>query len=117
VKTKTRSVLTLTLALGCAPSAHGQEEILADPMRPATHSPAAAADAAPAESGVQVILTSPQRKLAVIDGKVVRLGGDVREGTLVGLSDAGAVLKKNGGRDVLLLHPGIDKRPARKLAP
>jgi hypothetical protein len=66
---------------------------------------------------VQVILTSPQRKLAVIDGKVVRLGGDVREGTLVGLSDAGAVLKKNGGRDVLLLHPGIDKRPARKLAP
>ena len=86
-------------------------------MRPATHSQAAAPDAAPAESGVHVILTSPQRKLAVIDGKVVRLGGDVREGTLVGLSDAGAVLKKDGGSDVLLLHPGIDKRPAKEAAP
>lgn len=86
-------------------------------MRPENRAQASAADAAPAESGVQVVLTSPERKLAVIDGKVVRLGGGVREGTLVGLSDAGAVLKKDDGRDVLLLHPGIDKRPAKKVAP
>jgi MSHA biogenesis protein MshK len=117
VKKKTRSVLTLTLALGCAPSAYGQAEILTDPMRPANQAQASAPDAAPAEGGVQVILTSPERKLAVIDGKVVRLGGGVREGTLVGLSDAGAVLKKDDGRDVLLLHPGIDKRPVAKAAP
>ena len=107
----------MTLALGCAPSAHGQAEILADPMRPANQAQAPASDAAPAESGVNVILTSPERKLAVIDGRIVRLGGAVREGTLVGLSDTGAVLKKDGGSDVLLLHPGIDKRPAKKAAP
>ncbi len=63
-------------------------------------------------AGVQVILTSPERKLALIDGKVVPLGGDARGGTLVGLSESGAVLHKDdGGRDVLLMHPAIDKKP------
>ena len=81
-------------------------------MRPANAVQAPAGDAAPAaESGVNLVLTSPARKLALIDGRVVPLGAEVRDGTLVGLSDSGAVLRKDDGRDVLLLHPGIDKRP------
>jgi hypothetical protein len=41
---------------------------------------------------------------------VVPLGAAVRDGTLAGVSDSVAVVKKNGERDVLLMHPNIDKK-------
>jgi len=94
--------------------AQGAAEIMIDPMRPpgaGDATPAASSRGAPSTAGVQVILTSPGRKLALIDGKVVPLGGDAREGTLVGLSDSGAVLSKDGSRNVLLMHPQVDKKP------
>jgi hypothetical protein len=88
---------------------------MADPMRPPQASSGAQAPGgAPSTSGLQVVITSPQRKLAVIDGVVVPLGAPVRKGTLDGLSDSLAVVKKNGERDILLMHPGIDKKPARR---
>ena len=83
-----------------------------DPMRPPTASGAAAGAAAPA-SGLQGVITSPRRKLAVIDGAVVPLGAPVRDATLSGVSDSLVVLQKDGERDVLLMHPNIDKKPAR----
>lgn len=106
--------------LAGAASAQAPAGILSDPMRPAgvaDEGTAGKPDArVPAASGVQIILTSPERKLAVIDGKVVPLGGDVRGGTLVGLSESAAVLRKDGGRDVLLMHPAIDKKPPSNAA-
>lgn len=83
-------------------------------MRPpgAPAAGAAAQGAAPAR-GLQAVITSPGRKLAVIDGAVVPLGAAVRDGTLTGISDSVAVLNKNGERDVLRMHPNVDKRPAR----
>lgn len=69
---------------------------------------------APVASGLQATLLSTQRKLAVIDGAVVPLGAPVRNATLSGVSDSLAVLKKNGARDVLLMHPNIDKKPAKR---
>ena len=101
-------------AFGAAAQAQAPGRILIDPMRPAGMAETAPSgrDASGASgAGVQVILTSPGRKLALIDGKVVPLGGDARGGTLVGLSDSGAVLHKEGSRDVLLMHPAIDKKP------
>ena len=87
---------------------------LQDPMRPPGVAPAgAAARGTTPASGLQGVITSPGRKLAVIDGTVVPLGATVREGTLAGVSDSVAVLNKNGERNVLLMHPNIDKRPAR----
>lgn len=88
---------------------------LDDPMRP----PEAAASSAPVVStpsagGLQIVITSPQRKLAVIDGAVVPLGAPVRKATLAGVSDSLAVLRKNGDSDVLLMYPNIDKRPSRR---
>jgi hypothetical protein len=76
---------------------------------------AASADARPAPkpSGLQVIISSPRRALAVIDGVVVPLGSPTRHGTLSSLSDSVAVLRKNGETDVLLMHPDIDKKPSR----
>jgi len=83
-----------------------------DPMRPpgAASSAVQGSASAPPASGLQAVITSPQRKLAVIDGAVVPLGAAVRAGTLAGVSDSVAVLKKNGDSDVLLMHPGIEKR-------
>jgi MSHA biogenesis protein MshK len=87
-----------------------------DPMRPPDAAPAATGSAAPAPStgGLQVVITSPQRKLAVIDGAVVPLGAPARKGTLAGVSDSVAVLRRNGDSDVLLMYPNIDKRPSRR---
>ena len=107
-----RKCLLTACALSVAPAyAQTGAGILTDPMRPPDAREATSAAAAPAGMGVQVILTSPERKLAVIDGRVVPMGGDARGGTLVGLSDTAAVVEKQGGRDVLLVHPAIDKKP------
>jgi len=69
---------------------------------------------APVNTGLQLVLTSAQRKLALIDGALVPVGGKVRSGTLAGLSDSVAVLQRNGSRDVLLMHPNIEKKPSRR---
>ena len=89
---------------------------LDDPMRPPDAAPSAGAVAAApvSNSGLQIVITSPQRKLAVIDGAVVPLGAPVRKSTLAGVSDSVAVLRKNGDSDVLLMYPNIDKRPSRR---
>ncbi len=89
--------------------AHAQP--LKDPMRPADAAPAASGTpAAAAAPRLQVVITSPTRKLAVIDGEVVPLGASVREATVEGISDSLVVLKKKNERDVLQMHPQIDKK-------
>jgi hypothetical protein len=87
-----------------------------DPMRP-PDAPSAAQGRPASGFGLQAVITSPQRKLAVIDGSVVPLGSRVRGATLAGVSDSVAVLRKNGSRDVLLMHPDIDKKPAKRERP
>jgi hypothetical protein len=107
------------LGVGCfcllvLAGAHAQS--LNDPMRPPEARPVGQSGA-PTSSGLQAVLTSPERKLALIDGTVVPLGSKVRNATLYGVSDSLAVLKKDGGRDVLLMHPDIDKKPSRRERP
>lgn len=108
-----RKCLLTSLLIGVgAAQAQAPARPLVDPMRPADLSEATASrETRVSEPGVRIILTSPERKLAVIDGKVVSVGDQVRGGTLVGLTDSAAVLRKDGSRDVLLMHPAIDKRP------
>jgi hypothetical protein len=107
-----RSV-TLGLVFFCAfAQAPARAQPMNDPMRPpgAASSGAQSSGSSSTASGLQAVITSPQRKLAVIDGAVVPLGSRARDGTLTGLSDSVAVVKKNGDHDVLLMHPGIDKK-------
>ena len=112
-----RKVIGLLAAIalfGAFAQSESRAQGLQDPMRPPGVGPASAGGrtAVPA-SGLQAVITSPGRKLAVIDGAVVPLGASVRDGTLTGVSDSVAVLNKKGERDVLLMHPNIDKRPSR----
>lgn len=110
---KTNLAFALAAAFVCAAPLGAQT--LDDPMRPPGAAATGAVTAA-TQNGLQGTLTSPQRKLAVIDGAVVRLGQPVRGAKLEGLSDSLAVLQKDGERDVLLMHPNIEKKRARREA-
>lgn len=105
-----REVIFLSLAMvfGCAVA-----QPMNDPMRPPNVGTDSAPDA-PSASGLQGVIVSPERKLAIVDGEVVPLGAPTRHGTLSGLSDSSAVVRRNSERDVLLMHPSVDKRPARR---
>ena len=103
--------LSVVIAVACAfAQSAARAQGLQDPMRPPGAPAPGAAGAPAAGGGLQAVITSPGRKLAVIDGAVVPLGGATRDGTLAGISDSVAVLNKNGERNVLLMHPNIDKR-------
>jgi hypothetical protein len=100
--------------LACALAQGNARAQTADPMQPPGESGASRAGAPPsASTGLQLVIVSPQRKLALIDGSLVHVGGKTRSGTLAGVSDSVAVLQKDGSRDVLLMHPNIEKKPAR----
>ena len=105
--------LGLVLALvGGSACAQG----LSDPMRPP--GPPLPTDRASPETQtsrpqLQSILLSPQRKVAVINGQTVVLGGRIGDATLLEISATGVVLKRAEGLETLRLLPDTDKKPAR----
>jgi len=108
-------VVFLSFAIAGVALAQSPAQSSADPMRPfeARDDAAAQAGTAPASS-LQGVLTSPGRKFALINGVAVRVGGALREGTLVELTESSAVLQKNGQREVLRMYPHIEKKPIRR---
>ena len=110
----------LLLLVGASPvgqAAHAQ--VLSDPTRP-PQGPAAAAAGGAAQaappSRLQSVLISPGRKLAVIDGKTVPLGGTVDGATLVAIRESEVVLQTGSQRETLKLNPGVQIRPVPRLA-
>jgi hypothetical protein len=113
---RVRQVIAVTFAaaLVCVFSqGETRAQPMNDPMRPAD-APSAGAATGAGGPALQVVITSPQRKLAVIDGAVVPVGAPVKGATLDAVSDSVAVLRKDGERNVLLMHPDVDKKPARR---
>jgi MSHA biogenesis protein MshK len=101
-------VLLLTMVLAGPAGAQG----LVDPTRP----PGGLADA-PDMIGaggpvLQSVMLSPSRKVAVISGEMVALGGRYGASRLVKLTESEAVLKNGTEITVLRLHPLVDKRAA-----
>ena len=110
------SVWGMALAAGCS-LAHAQ--VLNDPTRPPGVSPAGSAAEVDARAGatqLQSILLSPGRKLAVINGQTVPLGGRIGDATLLAISETGVVLKRGAEVETLRLLPDVDKKPARPAA-
>lgn len=66
---------------------------------------------APSRSGptLQSVLISPHRKVAVIDGEMVRLGQAYKGAVLSSVTETEAVLTHGGERVVLKLFPASDK--------
>jgi hypothetical protein len=103
----------LCFAVAGAALAQPLAQPLVDPMRPSgARDYAPQAGSAPA-SGLQGVLTSPGRKFALINGVAVPVGGALRDGRLVELTESSAVVEKNGQREVLRMYPHIEKRPVR----
>lgn len=105
-------IIATVVAMGGA-----QAQALTDPTRPPSALPGS--PAAPEETRgaqLQSILLSSGRKVAVINGAMVPLGGMVGEARVVRITETQVVLKKGGETEVLKMYPGIDKRPVKRAA-
>ena len=123
--TSARALLAVAL-LACGALPARAQTGLADPTRPPQgHAAAAAASGADAPLAPvlqSVLLPGKVSPVAIIGGEEVRLGQMVGGSRLVRLPEREAVLEGPGGRERLLLTPGIEKTrvqakpPARTVA-
>jgi len=97
------SVLAPTIA-----AAQGQ--ITTDPTRPPAALAAEAPKGAVAANQLQTVMISPTRKAAIINGVMVELGKKYGDAVLTKVGEDEIVLESGGSRQVLKLHPGIDKK-------
>lgn len=98
--------------LGAVICTAADAEVLPDPTRPpaALHAPVDGQGGGEAVRLVlQSVLLSPERKAAVISGKVVAPGGRIEGLTLVRLTETEATLAGPRGSVRLRLYPGVEK--------
>jgi MSHA biogenesis protein MshK len=89
-------------------------QALVDPTRPPNApAPGEAQDAAPAVQ-LQSILISRSRRLAIINGDTVALGGTIGEARVVKITETEVTLQKGEETEVLKLFPGVDKQPSKR---
>lgn len=111
-----RQVLRALGCLACAlATGPAWSQALSDPTRPPN---AVSAGAPEAESAgarqLQSILLSGGRKLAIIDGKTVPLGGAVGEARVVKITETEVTLRTGKDVEVLKLYPTIEKLPVKR---
>ena len=87
-------------------------QTLVDPTRPPGGLADMAGSAAVGGPVLQSVMLSPGRKVAVISGEAVVLGGRYGEARLVRLTESEAVLKNGDETTVLKLYPQVEKRMA-----
>jgi MSHA biogenesis protein MshK len=98
------------LLLGALPVAV-LAEVLLDPTRiPAEISapPAAGGEAAAPDSGLQSVIIAPGRRVAIINGRTVELGGKYGDARLIEVNENSVVLRGPQGKQVLTLFPGVE---------
>lgn len=107
----TRSLPCTLAAATVLVMAGAQAQALIDPTRPPSvvAGPSGDSEAAPA-ARLQSVLLSSGRKLAIIDGVTVPLGGMVGEARLVRITETEVMLKSGNDTEVLKMFPGIEKR-------
>jgi MSHA biogenesis protein MshK len=91
-----------------------QAQALTDPTRPPSAAAEANGEHGEGATRLQSVLLSPGRKMAVINGVAVPLGGMVGEARLVKITETEAVLKTGSETEVLKLFPGVEKKPRRR---
>lgn len=108
-----RIVLAVCFVLGAAGLVGAQSSGLVDPTRPpeVAGERAGAPERKPAGPQLQSVLISPTRRIAVISGSAVPLGGRYGEATVASISEAAVVLKyRNRRQQTLHLVPEAQKR-------
>jgi MSHA biogenesis protein MshK len=103
------------VAMIVAGSAQAQSG-LADPTRPpnAAAAPQGGDEQAAGGKQLQSVLLSGGRKLAVIDGNVVPLGGTFGDARVVRITETEVVLKTGEETETLKLYPGVDKQAVKR---
>lgn len=107
-----RASLFACLSLLCPVLVSAQE--VQDPTRP----PVLARESADGEGVttgpvLQSVLISPSRKIALIDGVAIRLGGKVGAYTLTKITETEVTLRQGRSLQVLKLHPDVEKKPVQ----
>jgi len=62
---------------------------------------------------LQSVLIAPNRRLAVIGGQTVKLGGMFGSAKVVRITESEVVLQTGADRQTLKLHPEVEKRGVR----
>ena len=104
-----RFALLIVLA-GAIGSASASAQITTDPTRPPAGLAAEAPRGAVAGNQLQSVMISPTRRAAIINGVVVELGGKYGDSVLTKVAEDEVVLESGSSRQVLKLHPGVDKK-------
>jgi MSHA biogenesis protein MshK len=104
----------LMLAAGWLAMPEARAQALADPTRPPTASAEQEGEAAPAGKQLQSVLFSGGRKVAVIDGTMVPLGGTYGDARVVRITETEVMLKQGEETETLKLYPGVEKRPVKR---
>jgi MSHA biogenesis protein MshK len=88
---------------------------LVDPTRPpnATYGDT---DVIPTGPQLQSIRIATNRRLAIINGTTVAVGGMVGEAKVVRITESEVTLQKGDETEVLKLYPGVDKQPIKRSA-
>jgi MSHA biogenesis protein MshK len=102
----------IVLVLGISAVSLAQAAPFADPTRP----PGAVSDdgvaaATPGGPRLESVLIAPDRRVAVISGQQVLLGGKYGGGQVVRITEGEVVIRNAGGTETLKLLPEAKKRP------
>jgi len=106
--------LFAAMMLASAPAA---AQIVIDPTRPATGFAVEAPESAAPGNQLQSVMISPTRKAAIINGVVVELGGKYGDAVLTRVAEDEVVLRRGDSRQVLKLHPAVDKVNIARVEP
>jgi MSHA biogenesis protein MshK len=103
------------LALSYAGAAGAQAGALADPTRPPIPVAESAAGEPAARTGpeLQSVLISQSRRIAVISGTPVALGGKFGKATVASITETAVQLRYADRQETLHLMPGVIKRERR----
>jgi MSHA biogenesis protein MshK len=92
------------LVPGAAPA-----QITVDPTRPPIETVAEVPQGAVVNQ-LQSVMISPTRKAAIINGVAVELGQKYGDAVLMGVTEDQVVLRSGDSRQVLKLHPAVEKK-------
>ena len=106
-------LIALGLLFAASTSQAALAQALNDPTRPPSASSLqATGEASP--SRLQSVLISPARKIAVIDGRAVRLGERVGDATLIAIAPSQVTLQRGARYETLRMHPAVQKKAVKK---
>ena len=108
----------IALLIAALASASAQAAPFADPTRPpnVTAETGSGGQAAAAGPRLESVLIAPDRRIAVISGQRVPLGGKYGEARVVRISESEVVLQNGDQRETLKLFPDVEKKSIRTRA-